>query len=77
MGWDVRVYGTIAVPAKSMKMFREQIASWKPTPRLHTARYAGVLAPASKLRARIVPKLGPRRFPLPIVFAVVDIQRDG
>ena len=29
-------------------------------PRLHTVRYAGVLAPASALRARIVPKPAPK-----------------
>jgi hypothetical protein len=30
-----------------------------PPPRLHTVRYCGVLAPASKLRSRIVPKPAP------------------
>jgi len=33
-----------------------RLAAAVPPPRLHTVRYAGVLAPASKLRARIVPK---------------------
>ena len=33
-----------------------RLAAAVPPPRLHTVRYAGVLAPASKLRAHIVPK---------------------
>ena len=33
-----------------------RLAASVPPPRLHTVRYAGVLAPASKLRPRIVPK---------------------
>jgi hypothetical protein len=32
-----------------------RLAASVPPPRLHTVRYAGVLAPASKLRSRIVP----------------------
>jgi hypothetical protein len=33
-----------------------RLAASVPPPRLHTVRYSGVLAPASKLRSRIVPK---------------------
>jgi hypothetical protein len=34
-----------------------RLAAAVPPPRPHTVRYAGVLAPASKLRPKIVPKL--------------------
>jgi hypothetical protein len=34
-----------------------RLAASVPPPKLHTVRYAGVLAPASKLRSRIVPRV--------------------
>ena len=47
--------GTVAVDLDPLSLL-SRLAASVPPPRLHTIRYAGVLAPASKLRARIVPK---------------------
>jgi hypothetical protein len=47
--------GTVAVDMDPLSLLCRLAAS-VPPPRLHTVRYAGVLAPASKLRPRIVPK---------------------
>jgi hypothetical protein len=47
--------GTVAVDMDPLSLLA-RLAAAVPPPRLHTVRYAGVLAPASKLRARIVPK---------------------
>jgi hypothetical protein len=47
--------GTVAVDLDPLSLL-SRLAASVPPPRLHTVRYAGVLAPASKLRARIVPK---------------------
>ena len=46
--------GTVAIDLDPLSLLCRLAAS-VPPPRLHTVRYAGVLAPASKLRARIVP----------------------
>ena len=46
--------GTVAVDLDPLSLLCRLAAS-VPPPKLHTVRYAGVLAPASKLRARIVP----------------------
>jgi hypothetical protein len=50
--------GTVAVDLDPLSLL-SRLAASVPPPRLHTVRYAGVLAPASKLRARIVPKPPP------------------
>ena len=47
--------GTVAVDMDPLSLLCRLAAS-VPPPRLHTVRYSGVLAPASKLRSRIVPK---------------------
>src|SRR5271154_775674 len=47
--------GTVAVDMDPLSLLA-RLAAAVPPPRLHTVRYAGVLAPASKLRAHIVPK---------------------
>jgi hypothetical protein len=47
--------GTVAVDLDPLSLL-SRLAASVPPPRLHTVRYAGVLAPASKLRSRIVPK---------------------
>ena len=47
--------GTVAVDMDPLSLL-SRLAATVPPPRLHTVRYAGVLAPASKLRARLVPK---------------------
>jgi hypothetical protein len=47
--------GTVAVDLDPLSLL-SRLAASVPPPRLHTVRYAGVLAPASKLRARLVPK---------------------
>lgn len=46
--------GTVAVDMDPLSLLCRLAAS-VPPPRIHTVRYAGVLAPASKLRARVVP----------------------
>ncbi len=46
--------GTVAVDLDPLSLLARLAAS-VPPPRLHTVRYSGVLAPASKLRSRIVP----------------------
>jgi len=48
--------GTVAVDLDPLSVL-SRLAASVPPPRLHTVRYAGVLAPASKLRSRIVPEL--------------------
>jgi hypothetical protein len=45
-----------------------RLAAAVPYPRYHTVRYAGVLAPASKLRRKIAP---PRPAPKPVATSVV------
>ena len=50
--------GTVAVDMDPLSLLCRRAAS-VPPPRLHTVRYAGVLAPASALRARIVPRPAP------------------
>lgn len=55
--------GTVAVDMDPLSLLT-RLAAAIPPPRLHTVRYAGVLAPASKLRARIVPK--PTVAPAPV-----------
>ena len=47
--------GTVAVDLDPLSLLSRLCAS-VPPPRLHTVRYAGVLASASKLRARLAPK---------------------
>jgi hypothetical protein len=47
--------GTVAVDLDALSLL-SRLAASVPPPRLHTVRYAGVLAPASKLRSRIVPE---------------------
>jgi Putative transposase len=47
--------GTVAVDLDPLSLL-SRLATSVPLPRLHTVRYAGVLAPASKLRPRLVPK---------------------
>jgi Putative transposase len=47
--------GTIAVDLDPLSLLC-RLATSVPPPRLHTVRYAGVLAPASKLRPRLVPQ---------------------
>jgi len=46
--------GTIAVDMDPLSLL-SRLAAAVPPPRRHTVRYAGVLAPASKLRPKIVP----------------------
>jgi hypothetical protein len=50
--------GTVAVDMDPLSLLCRLAAS-VPPPRLHTVKYAGVLAPFSKLRPRIVPKPPP------------------
>jgi hypothetical protein len=47
--------GTVAIDLDPLSLL-SRLAASVPPPRLHTVRYAGVLAPASKLRSRIVPQ---------------------
>ena len=47
--------GTVAVDMDPLSLL-SRLATAVPPPRRHTVRYAGVLAPASKLRPRIVPR---------------------
>ncbi len=47
--------GTVAVDLDPLSLL-SRLAASVPPPRLHTVRYSGVLAPASKLRSRIVPQ---------------------
>jgi len=49
--------GTVAVDMDPLSLLTRLCAA-VPPPRVHTVRYAGVLAARSKLRARIVPKPG-------------------
>jgi hypothetical protein len=49
--------GTVAVDLDPLSLL-SRLAASVPAPRLHTVRYAGVLASASKLRARLAPKPG-------------------
>jgi hypothetical protein len=47
--------GTVAVDLDPVSLLC-RLAAAVPPPKLHTVHYAGVLAPASKLRSRIIPK---------------------
>ena len=47
--------GTVAVDMDPLSLL-SRLAAAVPYPRFHTVRYSGVLASASKLRARIAPK---------------------
>jgi hypothetical protein len=47
--------GTVAVDLDPLSLL-SRLAASVPSPRLHTVRYAGVLASASKLRGRLAPK---------------------
>ena len=47
--------GTVAIDMDPLSLLCRLAAS-VPPPRFHTVRYAGVLAPASKLRPRIIPE---------------------
>ena len=47
--------GTVAVDMDPLSLLT-RLAAAVPPPRLHTVRYAGCLAPASKLRPKIVPR---------------------
>jgi len=47
--------GTVAVDMDPLSLL-SRLATAVPPPRRHTVRYAGVLAPASKLRPKIVPR---------------------
>jgi hypothetical protein len=47
--------GTVAVDMDPISLL-SRLATTVPPPRRHTVRYAGVLAPASKLRPKIVPR---------------------
>jgi hypothetical protein len=49
--------GTVAVDLDPLSLL-SRLAASVPAPRLHTVRYAGVLASASKLRPRLAPKPG-------------------
>ena len=48
--------GTVAVDLDPLSLLC-RLATAVPPPKLHTVRYAGGLAPSSKLRSRIIPKL--------------------
>ena len=48
--------GTVAVDMDPLSLLC-RLAAAVPPPKLHTVRYAGILAAASKLRSRIVPKV--------------------
>jgi hypothetical protein len=50
--------GTIAVDMDPLSLLC-RLATSVPPPRLHTIRYAGVLAPASPWRSRLAPKPTP------------------
>ena len=50
--------GTVAVDMDPLSLLCRLAAS-VPPPRLHLVRYAGILAPASNLRARVVPQPPP------------------
>lgn len=50
--------GTVAVDMDPLSLLC-RLATSVPTPRLHTVRYAGVLAPASPWRSRLAPKAPP------------------
>ena len=50
--------GTIAVDMDPLSLLC-RLATSVPSPRFHTVKYAGVLAPASRWRARIAPKPHP------------------
>ena len=50
--------GTIAVDMDPLSLLC-RLATSVPPPRFHTVKYAGVLAPASRWRARIAPKPHP------------------
>jgi hypothetical protein len=50
--------GTVAIDMDPLSLL-SRLASAVPYPRFHTVRYSGVLASASKLRARIAPKQEP------------------
>jgi hypothetical protein len=47
--------GTVAVDTDPLSLL-SRLATAVPPPRLHTVRYAGVLAPASKMRPKVVPR---------------------
>jgi hypothetical protein len=47
--------GTVAVDMDPISLL-SRLAATVPPPRRHTVRYAGILAPASKLRPKIVPR---------------------
>ncbi len=47
--------GTVAVDMDPLSLL-SRLATAVPPPRLHTVRYAGVLAPASKMRPKVVPR---------------------
>jgi Putative transposase len=50
--------GTLAIDLDPLSLL-SRLAAAVPYPRLHTVRYSGVLAPASKLRAEIAPTKEP------------------
>jgi hypothetical protein len=50
--------GTVAVDMDPLSLLC-RLATSVPPPRFHTVKYAGVLAPASRWRARIAPKPHP------------------
>ncbi len=54
--------GTLAVDMDPVSLLCRLAAS-VPPPRFHTVRYAGVLAPASRWRARLVPERAPEKEP--------------
>jgi hypothetical protein len=47
--------GTVAIDLDPLSLL-SRLAASVPPPKLHTVRYAGILAPAAKLRSRIVPQ---------------------
>lgn len=65
--------GTVAVDLDPLSLV-SRLAASVPAPRFHTVRYAGVLASASKVRPRIVPKPAARRSS-PTVNDEADVRR--
>ena len=66
--------GTVAVDMDPLSLL-SRLAASVPAPRLHTVRYAGVLASASKVRARLAPK--PAVAPIPTVDVPERPRRGG
>jgi hypothetical protein len=52
---------SVSVHSARLRLTLQRLAALVPRPRLHLIRYHGVLAPNSKLRARVVPQGPPAR----------------